>query len=483
MPDKNKKSPKASQKSPKQSSSREMISSPKQSKSESAAEAMRRKRDAERREMKKMIAEKRNEKIQHLQNGNNIQAEVVVVDVENGKEIELNKHSPTKVKFQDFLGRDYTPVTSEEDAAVINIPQPIKTDQNSVAFSSHSEGECSKVPLMSTDDIEVNKRSKGIELSNGDGKVEKLLVSSSCGDLAIPQQHVINSKPVDVSSSQSKVEEESLDTMEEDCEVVDPNVYELLAEDMGEGWGDYVPRNHVDDEVPSFNEVEDTEKDEKGDEERADQHAVEEYNNMLSAMHEALNIPERNQDSGEDDDSTFEDDEDDVEANRILGTFGQIDDIAMCEVICDVNPVDDTDIVNEDDESLGSSWGEIDEEDTRDDDDDDPDDIPPPAYVSEHDITVYGVPFPIATELRQEDGMNLSEEVSAASKMEYIREFLEGALGEEKFVQAYRLLKDVDIVDEDALLERMENIVGTDGLKHMGVFIQLIAIEEKFENV
>jgi hypothetical protein len=56
-------------------------------------------------------------------------------------------------------------------------------------------------------------------------------------------------------------------------------------------------------------------------------------------------------------------------------------------------------------------------------------------------------------------------------------------LGEDKFVQAYRLLKSIDIVDEDSLLEQMEGIVGTEGLKHMEVFIQLITIEEKFENL
>jgi len=527
------KSPKLSVKSPK-SSSKNLQSSEKSGKSPrstpspnpnspvsknlSAAEAMRKKRDAERREMKKMIAEKRNEKIQIMQQELEVATtdEVLVVDDKTPSPPDQEKgdksgesSSPSKVKFQDFLGRDYTPVTSEEDAATLSGQE--HTPQLMQQPKTSADNVIVKGVLTSTDDFELNKRTESdvLKKNNDEGKV---LVSSSCGDLLLSMKKFPQEKPRVEVAETTVVETQDEDEGEMEAtnqvyEQPDPSVLDQLAEEMGEVWGDNTP-SVVELKVEESSSVEPLEVVANEDtEENISEHAAADFNNMLSAMQEALDLPDRVHNEGdEDDDSTFEEEEDDVEANRIIGTFSPAGDDELEAVVDNLKNEEEKEIKNESDcESLGSSWGEVEEGDEDldndgdianyevidnteetpqyDDDNFDDDDIPPPSYVSEHDMTVYGVPFPIATEQRELEGLSLHDEDSAACRMEYIREFLEGALGEEQFIQAYRLLKSIDIVDEDLLLEQMERIVGTDGLKHMDVFIQLITIEEKFENL
>ena len=597
------KSPKSSQAtSPKASPSPPPAPPPK---NVTAAEAMRKKRDAERREMKKMIAEKRNEKVQilHLQQDCSDtdshsskktvtpsvpvspKGELHILDDDKGEEEgvssalkqEKTSTSPSKgVKFQDFLGRDYTPVTSEEDAAVLDLHQQEQQlqqmqqmrGQPALKRSVEVEEVIGKPALLtSTDDFELNKRTEAVHLNQNKQEMEgKVLVSSSCGDLllSLKKQETPQDKDKDedknrnknliqvatntvveshVDPDRNKDDDDASKRRTEDVtgtdtleatnpvyEQLDPDVYEQLAEEMGEGWGDYTPDrldvfgNKLEDGFHGRGGVEEevSERDQEKKEERVAEHAAEEFNNMLSVMQDALNnIPVSQKDSGvdddeDDDDSTFEEEEHDVEDNRILGTFGPDGD-ALEEVVGGLKILGEEDEEGDDEDSLGSSWGEVEEEEEsnyemvnhdhshdhhqhhgqdseegkgegdndydEDEDEDKEEDIPPPDFVNEHDMTVYGVPFPLDTEQRGGMDDRLMNEDSAACRMEYIREFLEDALGEDQFVQAYRLLKAVDIVDEDLLLEQMENIVGTDGLKHMGVFIQLITIEEKFENL
>lgn len=120
--------------------------------------------------------------------------------------------------------------------------------------------------------------------------------------------------------------------------------------------------------------------------------------------------------------------------------------------------------------SLGSSWGE---NDSATEEGSDPN----------FHVTVYGVPFPLNDVVRSANGIEIDEDHSPASRMEALREYLEDALGVDKFIKAYRLLKAVDPKDDDdALLASMEAIVGVDGLHYMDAFIQLITIEDRFES-
>lgn len=507
------KSPSSRQKSPKSSikSSKSVEKVPPRSslspssasrKNESAAEAMRKKRDAERREMKKMIAEKRNERIQlmHQEVPGTSNEEVIVLDDKVPTPNGAIEGSPSKVKFQDFLGRDYTPVTSEEDAANLNILKPqLQVDE---PHQDKPAGIAAKPVLTSTDDFDLNKRTITNDLNKVNVNEGKVLVSSSCDDLLLSMKNVQVAKPrIEVTTVVEVQEEESdeMDATNHVYEQLDPFVYDQLAEEMGEVWSDDTPGGVGKVEEGMIVEPEDVVVSEEHAE-AMEEHAVADFNNMLSAMQEALNLPDRVHNEGdEDEDSTFEEDEDDVEKNRIVGTFGPGDDDDLVAVVESLRNKDDIDDLHSDSESLGSSWGEVEDGERLDGDGEisnyeivdseqphnysEDEDVPPPSYVSEHDMTVYGVPFPINTDQREIEGLSLHDEDSAACRMEYIREFLEVALGEDKFVQAYRLLKSIDIVDEDSLLEQMEGIVGTEGLKHMEVFIQLITIEEKFENL
>jgi hypothetical protein len=465
--------------------------------------------------MKKMIAEKRSEKISIMQHDIEVIStdEVLVLDdktptpKKKEKDNQVQDRSPSRVKFQDFLGRDYTPVTSEEDAANLEHQNLLQLPKPSI--------EAVKSVLTSTDDFELNKRTEVTNGSVKDIKEGKFLISASCDDLLLsmkrdaPQQGSVSVQARTVVESlpeEVNVDEDEFQATNHVYEHLDPDVYEQLAEEMGEGWGDYTPSSEgVGKQEDGFiiEQIVESEEDEKEQEANAE-HAAEDFSNMLSAMQEALNLPDRDHQEGdEDEDSTFEEEEEDVEVHRVLGTFGPGGDNDLDGVVEGLQLGAEEE--EEDDDSLGSSWGEVEDHERLDEgegegaegeaaqyemvdnnpglNDDDDDDIPPPEYVNEHDMTVYGVPFPIDTGQRKLEGMNINTEDSAACRMEYIREFLEVALGEEKFIEAYRLLKTVDIVDEDLLLEQMEAIVGTEGLKHMGVFIQLITIEEKFENL
>ena len=97
------------------------------------------------------------------------------------------------------------------------------------------------------------------------------------------------------------------------------------------------------------------------------------------------------------------------------------------------------------------------------------------------DMTVYGLPLPLSNSTAEE--LHITADDSPSQKMEAIRVYLEGKLGEEIFVKAYRFLKNIEEEDddEDALLNSMEAIVGTEGLKYLDVLFQLITIEERFE--
>eukprot|EP01041_Mallomonas_annulata_P007440 gene7440-15218_t len=94
-------------------------------------------------------------------------------------------------------------------------------------------------------------------------------------------------------------------------------------------------------------------------------------------------------------------------------------------------------------------------------------------------MTVCGLPMPLS---RVES--NVDRDDTYAARIEAIRVFLEEKLGVKRFVKAYRLLKSIqdqeEADDEDALLSKMEAILGTEGLQHLDVMFQLITIEEKF---
>jgi hypothetical protein len=111
------------------------------------------------------------------------------------------------------------------------------------------------------------------------------------------------------------------------------------------------------------------------------------------------------------------------------------------------------------------------------DDFSEPEDSPPA-----HALTVFGLPFPLGKTICNENGLNL-ECNTPASRMEALREYLENSLGTDRFIKVYRLLKSVGPKDDDdELLKSMESVVGVEGLHFMDAFFQLIHIEDKFES-
>lgn len=140
----------------------------------------------------------------------------------------------------------------------------------------------------------------------------------------------------------------------------------------------------------------------------------------------------------------------------------------------------------EEESSMGSSWGSGSEEggELGDDLGEGPGVGRGDGGAAKHDVTIYGVPFPLGQTARHDVGISFGEEDSPALKMEALREYLEDSLGLDKFIKAYRLLKSIGPSDEDddSLLSNMEQIVGVEGLQYMDTFIQLITIEERFEN-
>lgn len=109
---------------------------------------------------------------------------------------------------------------------------------------------------------------------------------------------------------------------------------------------------------------------------------------------------------------------------------------------------------------------------------------PPVAIGAVATMTVFGLPMPLSHEERKE--VNVDSEDTYAARVESIRVFLEEKLGVRRFVKAYRLLKSIqeeeqDTEDEDALLSRMEKILGAEGLQYLDIMFQLITIEEKFQ--
>lgn len=147
-------------------------------------------------------------------------------------------------------------------------------------------------------------------------------------------------------------------------------------------------------------------------------------------------------------------------------------------------------------EEEGENGEEV-EEDGRvfDDIEDDCNDVENVIHVNggyKHDMTVFGVPFPINADDRMNLGLHINESDTPATKIEVLREYLENCLGIEKFIKTYRLLRSFgtnentvisneDEDDDDRLLAEVENIIGSDGLQYMDVFMHLISMEENFE--
>lgn len=121
------------------------------------------------------------------------------------------------------------------------------------------------------------------------------------------------------------------------------------------------------------------------------------------------------------------------------------------------------------DELSDGSWDEF-------SDTDDPD------SSTNHGLTVFGIPFPLGKTLCDENGLN-PELSTPATRMEALREYLENSLGTDRFIKVYRLLKSVGPKDDDdELLSALERVVGVEGLRYMDTFFQLIHIEDKFES-
>jgi hypothetical protein len=125
----------------------------------------------------------------------------------------------------------------------------------------------------------------------------------------------------------------------------------------------------------------------------------------------------------------------------------------------------------EEEELSNGSWDEFSDHDSPED--------PDNALAG---VTVFGVPFPLGQTVCKENGMN-PELSTPASRMEALREYLENSLGTDRFIKVYRLLKSVGPKDDDdELLSALEKVVGVEGLRYMDTFFQLIHIEDKFES-
>lgn len=103
-----------------------------------------------------------------------------------------------------------------------------------------------------------------------------------------------------------------------------------------------------------------------------------------------------------------------------------------------------------------------------------------------HDATLYGVPISLSSTIKRDYG-SVMNNPSPSVRVENLRIVLENRLGEEKFLRAYRYLRQVkdlnefdDDQEEDKLLEDMESILGTSGLKYLELLYQLITAEENF---
>jgi hypothetical protein len=99
--------------------------------------------------------------------------------------------------------------------------------------------------------------------------------------------------------------------------------------------------------------------------------------------------------------------------------------------------------------------------------------------------TLYGVPISLSSTIRK-DLRGRNNDPSPSVRIENLRIILENRLGEERFLQAYQYLRNVkhneddDSEEEEQLLNDMECILGTNGLKYLDVLYQLISAEENF---
>ena len=336
-----------------------------------------------------------------------------------------NVPNPKEVRFRDFLGREYTPVSSGRGNA---------RDLSAHAASMSRARESNM--RYSQDDIDVDRRRASI-----DTHTDKELSSSCSLDLSSL-----------VKRSSSSV----------------PPVPETGADQ----------EQHSDDDacVGSVHDDED-------------------FGSMLLAMEGALCLQERPLGVDEVDD-VFEEasdsdgyNDDDLEeysetrCRHSTDSEGGADDLQTPEAPSRwekgaVASIQDHATAGEDwgemeGESLGLSWGSDSDEEGR---------VGAKGEGGGQEMTVYGVPFPLGRTIRKDGGMEFSEHDSPAVKMEALREYLEGSLGLDSFIKAYRLLKAIGPRDDDdSLLTKMEHIVGVEGLQYMNTFIQLISIEERFE--
>jgi hypothetical protein len=217
-----------------------------------------------------------------------------------------------------------------------------------------------------------------------------------------------------------------------------------------------------------------------------------EYDNLIQAMKQVI---ENSDQAGDCDDDEFEE-EDDAELEDIdegdddsseespqscpaEDDFSEIDPqhlspdeiLSLADQLFSEVPRPTSEAYDHEDELSNGSWDEFSDTESP--------DVPAPDNPG---LTVFGVPFPLGKTVCEDNG--LSPELSTpASRMEALREYLENALGTDRFIKVYRLLKSVGPKDDDdELLSALERVVGVEGLRYMDAFFQLIHIEDKFES-
>lgn len=221
---------------------------------------------------------------------------------------EENEEGGMEVRFRDFLGRDYTPLSTQESGGICNAPQSILHTPSNPKPSSD---DTSKHVRYSQDDINVDRKRET------PSRFEKQASSSCCfripGLFSSPRDGVLDASgkresskrrsgssvspaPADEDSAEDESEEHNYANDDENDKEIDADVNRSIVELDGSGDEELEPEPEEENFPLSRDEFE------------------EEYGSMLLAMEDALCLPDKhlmvNEDGVEEDDDVFEDEED-----------------------------------------------------------------------------------------------------------------------------------------------------------------------------